>query len=104
MMSVRYRKAPPLLAFGWFIFIRIDVSLPGDVASCFLRAGPCPDSAYVTHRGYCGHNIMGFLFATLAPDMADREIGMDPREYTSRSPSGQIDRFPWRHRVDLQYP
>ncbi|KAG5611570.1 hypothetical protein H5410_022851, partial [Solanum commersonii] len=25
--------------------------------------------------------------ATLAPDMADREIGMDPREGTSRSPS-----------------
>ncbi|KAH0706240.1 hypothetical protein KY285_010744 [Solanum tuberosum] len=49
MMPVRYRKAPPLLAFGW---------------------------------------------ATLASDMADREIGMDPREVTSRSPPGQRDRFP----------
>ncbi|KAH0693129.1 hypothetical protein KY285_020226 [Solanum tuberosum] len=32
--------------------------------------------------------------STLAPDMADREIGMDPREGTSRSPPGQRDRFP----------
>ncbi|KAH0673826.1 hypothetical protein KY284_024913 [Solanum tuberosum] len=32
--------------------------------------------------------------ATLAPAMEDREIGMDPRESTNRSPSGQRDRFP----------
>ncbi|WMV09143.1 hypothetical protein MTR67_002528 [Solanum verrucosum] len=32
--------------------------------------------------------------ALLAPDMADREIGMDSRDGTNRSPPGQIDRFP----------
>jgi len=38
---------------------------------------------------------MFFIYqATLAPDIADREIGMDPREGPSRSPPGQRDRFP----------
>ncbi|WMV08302.1 hypothetical protein MTR67_001687 [Solanum verrucosum] len=48
MMLVCYRKAPPLLSFGW---------------------------------------------STLALDMADLEIGMDPREGTSHSPPGQRDIF-----------
>ncbi|KAH0676186.1 hypothetical protein KY285_023987 [Solanum tuberosum] len=38
--------------------------------------------------------LLAFGSATLAPDMADREIGMDPREGTRRSPPGQRDRFP----------
>ncbi|KAH0743189.1 hypothetical protein KY290_031182 [Solanum tuberosum] len=38
--------------------------------------------------------LASFQLPTLAPSMADREICMDPREGTSRSPPGQRDRFP----------
>ncbi|KAH0639980.1 hypothetical protein KY285_036566 [Solanum tuberosum] len=38
--------------------------------------------------------LLAFGWATLAPDMEDLEIGMDPREGTSHSPPGQRDRFP----------
>ncbi|WMV08699.1 hypothetical protein MTR67_002084 [Solanum verrucosum] len=70
MMPVHYQKAPPLLAFGWYIFIRTDIPFPGDAAFVLCEQ------------------------ATLALDMANQEIGMDPREGTSRSPPGQRDRFP----------
>ncbi|WMV41476.1 hypothetical protein MTR67_034861 [Solanum verrucosum] len=41
--------------------ISMDSNRPTRYDSC-STSRPCPDSAYVTHRGYCGHNILGFLF------------------------------------------
>uniref|UniRef100_M1DZW8 Uncharacterized protein n=1 Tax=Solanum tuberosum TaxID=4113 RepID=M1DZW8_SOLTU len=72
MMPVRYRKAPPLLAFGW-VHVRTLIDPPARIQFGYSRGlistvlGPCPDSAYVTHRGYCGHNILGFLFLSKGP-------------------------------------
>ncbi|KAK4737119.1 hypothetical protein R3W88_000816 [Solanum pinnatisectum] len=42
--------------------------------------------------------------ATLVSDMADQEIGMDPRECTSRSPSGQRDRYPSKAQGESPVP
>ncbi|KAG5632065.1 hypothetical protein H5410_003782 [Solanum commersonii] len=36
--------------------------------------------------------------------MADREIGMDPREGTSHSPSGQNNRYPWEAQGESVVP
>ncbi|KAK6781966.1 hypothetical protein RDI58_019762 [Solanum bulbocastanum] len=44
------------------------------------------------------------LKATLALDMADQEIGMDPREGTSCSPLGQRDRFPSKAQAESLVP
>ncbi|KAH0673684.1 hypothetical protein KY284_024771 [Solanum tuberosum] len=59
-------------------------------------------SATIFHRGLVPTVLMSLIEAivdtifwdTLSSNMADREIGLDPREGTSRSPLGQRDRFP----------
>ncbi|WMV50940.1 hypothetical protein MTR67_044325 [Solanum verrucosum] len=111
MMPFRYRKAPPLLAFGWYIFIRTDVPLPGDAAFCFVRPGHDLWVQASLFRGYrvlvtlpiSGRDKLGIKAGRIpgGPQAVssrvlfmDREIGMDPREDTSRSAPGQRDRFP----------
>ncbi|KAH0672686.1 hypothetical protein KY290_024916 [Solanum tuberosum] len=71
----------------------------------FVQAGTLidlPARIQVQLRGLVPTVLMSLIeaivdtifWATLAPDMVDREIGMDPREGTSRSPLGQRDIFP----------
>uniref|UniRef100_M1DD63 Uncharacterized protein n=1 Tax=Solanum tuberosum TaxID=4113 RepID=M1DD63_SOLTU len=76
-----------------YIIIRTDVPLLGDAVFCFVREGSGRDTRYDS-----GSDV------PLAPEMAHREIGIDPTEGTSCSPPGQKDRFPSKAHSESPVP
>ncbi|WMV18802.1 hypothetical protein MTR67_012187 [Solanum verrucosum] len=133
MRPIRYRKAPPLLAFGWVQAgtlidppARIQVQLQGLVATVLMSLiEAIVDTIFWVFFLYrvpvtppiSGRDKLGIRAgcipggpqavssrATLTPDMVDREICMDLREGTSRSPPSQRDRFPSKAQGGSQYP